>query len=322
MKLSDSILIIVSKIIRKYSDLIGTSILCKVINSVMTRFGLQRFFIRLLMRLGAQPIVTAKMKDKTSMLVDLRTNTEYGAFFNGEYDSDLIRVIRLLLNPDYYFLDIGANIGFYSVAIGAYMKSKESSGRVVAFEPMDANFNRLLDNLKVNDLGSYCLAYNIGLSNQSGDSKIVLRQDFLDGSDTGNCSISINEKVDFGFNKKPIKLERLDNFWAELFEEYLKIDIIKMDIEGHEDFCLEGGQKVLKEYRPTILMEVNKPYYETRSVNIDERFLPLIPEKYSIFRQSDAKWRSLDSFNECSNIDNVFLVPRERLNLDPYKIFS
>lgn len=321
MKLSDIILLNVSSITRKFSNSFGRGRFYRLLLSVMIRLRLQRTFIRVMLKLGAKQIVTAKMRDKTTMLVDLRTNTESSAFFSGEYDSDLIGVIRRLLNPDYYFLDIGANIGFYSVAIGAFIKSNESSGRVIAFEPMNANLKRLLNNLKANNLDSFCQAYNIGLSNQSGDSEIILREDFLDGSETGNCSISINDEIDSGFDKEPIKLERLDKFWPEVIGEQ-KIDMIKMDIEGHEDFCLEGGQKVLKENRPTILMEVNKPYYEARGVDMDQRFLPLIAERYSIFRKSGAKWECIESFNQCSIIDNVFLIPQERLNLDQYKIFS
>lgn len=321
MKLSHFILLNISCITRKFSNYFGTSRFYQLLLSVMTRLGLQRKFIRVMLILGAQPIVAAKMKDKTTMLVDLRSNTEFSAFFNGKYDLDLIGVIRHLLNVDYYFLDIGANIGFYSVAIAAFMKSKESSGQVIAFEPMDANFNRLLENLKFNNLGSYCSAYKIGLSNQTIDSQIILREDFQDGSNTGNCSISINDEIDHGLTKKPIKLERLDKIWSEVSGEQ-KIDIIKMDIEGHEDFCLEGSQHVIKEHRPTILMEVNKPYYKARGVDMDERFLPLMAERYSIFCKSDTRWMCIDSFNQCSNIDNVFLIPQERLNLNPYKIFS
>ena len=320
MKLANYLLLNLSNITKIISK-IGTGRFYRLLLSVMIKLGVRRLFFKVMFKLGANPIVTAKMKDKTAILVDLRTKTEFSSFFTGEYDSDLISVIRHLLKPDYTFLDIGANIGFYSVAIGAFIKSKESAGQVIAFEPMDNNFNRLLENLKLNNLGSYCLAYNIGLSNQTVESQIVLREDFLDGSDTGNCSISINEKIDFGLTKKPIKLERLDKFWKELKVEQ-KIDIIKMDIEGHEDFCLQGGQQVLKEHRPTILMEVNKPYYFARGVKLDECFFPLIPERYSIYHQSNAKWVRIDSFNDCNNIDNVFLIPNERLTIHSFKIFN
>jgi len=57
-----------------------------------------------MLKLGAKQIVAAKMRDKTTMLVDLRTKTESGAFFSGEYDSNLIGVIFRLLDTGLYFL--------------------------------------------------------------------------------------------------------------------------------------------------------------------------------------------------------------------------
>ncbi len=95
-----------------------------------------------MLRLGANPIVLAKMKDGTSMLVDLRTNTEVDAFYKGKYDPVLIDCIRRLLGAESYFLDIGANVGFYTVAIATTLKAKGGSGKVIAFEPFKGNYKR------------------------------------------------------------------------------------------------------------------------------------------------------------------------------------
>ena len=56
-----------------------------------------------------------------------------------------------------------------------------------------------------------------------------------------------------------------------------------MDIEGHEDYYLKGAQQTLEKYRPTILMEVAKPYYEVRNINLDDTFFPLIPKNYLVY---------------------------------------
>ena len=57
-----------------------------------------RLFNEVMLNLGAQPIVTAKMKDGTFMRVDLRTNTEFNAYYRGEYNSDLIRIVCSLFD--------------------------------------------------------------------------------------------------------------------------------------------------------------------------------------------------------------------------------
>ena len=85
---------------------------------------------------------------------------------------------------------------------------------------------------------------------------------------------------------------------------------------------MRGGQGVLNRFRPSILMEVNKPYYEARGVDLDEIFLPLLPENYIIYRLRDAAFSAIDSLHDCRFIDNVFIVPAERLGHPRFAIFA
>ena len=281
-----------------------------------------KHFNRLFLALGAEPKVKTKMDDGTEMFVDLSTKTERISFYTGQYDPKLIEITQKLFNADHCFMDIGANIGYYSVSISQFIRSKNSQGRVISFEPFEGNFKRLSRNIETNKLNYICSLNHIGLSNKSEESQITLREDFRHGSSTGNASIPTSNSMDEGFKLSPIKLERLDDVWNKNYRDYGIIDFIKMDIEGHEDFCLEGGQKTINTFRPTILMEVNKPYYEARGVSLDERFFPLIPENYKIFNQNGFKWNSIESLNECKVLDNVFLIPIEKLDHKEYTFFE
>ena len=274
-----------------------------------------RLYDTLLLNQKINPMATANMKDGTQILVDLRSNTEVGAFYFGHYDTNLINTISSIINPNANFLDIGANIGFYTIAIANIQKKMNGCGRVIAFEPFCNNYQRLLKNIEENNLDEKCLAYNLGLSNESTNKTLVLREDFENGSQTGNASIAIDQVYDRDFTKIHIYLETLDNIYQDLTEE---IDIIKIDIEGHEDFCLKGSQETIRIYRPVLLMEVNKPYYKARRVNIDELFFPLFPKEYSIFAYISGTWKRIESFSKLGTIDNVFVVPNERLDLDKY----
>ena len=213
-------------------------------------------------------------------------------------------------------------MAFIQFQLEKKIRVKKGKGKVISFEPFEGNFNRLIDNLNLNNLEDYCSANRIGLSNESLDTFIVLREDFKNGSGTGNASIQINEKIESKFEKVAIKLEKLDDFWNKHYGVSNQISLIKMDIEGHEDLCLAGGAKIIEKHRPTILMEVNKPYYAARGVKLDEVFLPLIPERYSFFLMIKQKWKQIYTFEECSIIDNVFLIPNEKIKLDNYKIFK
>ena len=122
MNLADIILNAASGITRNIPYFRGLGRLYRALNAVA-------------IKLGVQPLVTAKMKDGTTMLVDLRSNTELDVYYRGEYDSGLIEIISSMFRPDYYFLDIGANVGFYTISISALIRSKGGSGQVIAFEP-------------------------------------------------------------------------------------------------------------------------------------------------------------------------------------------
>lgn len=271
-----------------------------------------RPFARAMVRLGAKPLVRAKMRDGTTLLVDLSTHTQLDSFFLGTYDSRFIKAICALLEPSDCLLDLGANIGFYTVAIANYQRQTGATGRIVAFEPLPGNFVRLSENISLNGLDSRCTAFNYGLSDAATEGLITLREDFARGSSTGNASIPTSESFDQGFARVPIALKRLDDVWPEAGVGLGRIGVIKMDIEGHEDCCLQGGQATIHEHRPCIFMEVNKPYYTARNVEIDSRFWPLIPPGYGVFRPEQERWVPLTSFDQCRKVDNVFLIPDEK----------
>lgn len=277
---------------------------------------------KLALAFGHDSNVVSEMKDGTKMLVDLSTRTERMSFYTGKYDSFFIQTIKSLLQVDSCFLDIGANIGFYTIAIGNYLKEINSEGKVISFEPFEGNFKKLSENLKLNALEDYCFLNAYGLSNETTETEITLREDFKHGSNTGNAAIKTNVEMDKGFKVSPIQLKVLDEVWIKEFDHLGTIDIIKMDIEGHEDFCLKGGKKTIEKHRPSILMEVNKHYYEARKIELDSTFLKLIPENYKIYKPHNSKWIQISSLNECTRIDNVVLIPEEKLKNKGYDMFN
>lgn len=272
-------------------------------------------------KLGAPSLVTAKMKIGTQVIVDLSTQTERYAYYTGYYDRELFDIVTQLYDPARCFLDVGANIGFYTTFAGHLIQSANSGGQVLAFEPFPGNFARLQENIALNQLGDRCLAVNLGLSDAEGECTITLREDFFSGSKTGNAAIATDQDFDAGYDTTTIQLTALDLVWAGYAKPDSKLDFVKLDIEGHEDFFLRGGEQTLAAHRPTILMEVNKPYYEARKVDLDTIFQPLIPKDYRIMRPLDGGFSRIESLHDCRFIDNVFLVPSERLAEPRFALF-
>jgi len=276
----------------------------------------------LMLKLGATPIVVSEMRDGTRVIVDLSTRTERDCFYTGLYDANLIELLKQMLQDNSTFSDVGANIGFYSVAISNAIYKTNKKSKVLSFEPYEGNFKRLQKNIEMNNFGGICRAHNFGLSDTTKTTEITLREDFKNGSSTGNASVITGGFIDKGFRRTEIKLKTLDDVWDKNYKSYPKLDLIKLDIEGHEDFFLKGANGVIQKHRPTLLMEINKPYYESRGVDLDDIFMPLIPKDYLIFRENNKVWGRLESLHECKKMDNVFIVPKEKLANSGYHIFN
>lgn len=305
-----------NKVLFRFSNFTKNYARSKFMRKVYKRFNW------LMLKMGANPIVTAKMEDGTSVIVDLSTRTERDCYYTGLYDSELTALLKSMFQSNSTFLDVGANIGFYSVALSNYIKTIGLDSKVLSFEPFEGNFKRLNKNIELNDLESICLPNKYGLSNETKTTEITLREDFKNGSKTGNAAIPTGDDFDKGFTRSKIKLKKLDKIWNTDFSIYPKIDLIKADIEGHEDFFLKGAKTIIEKHRPTILMEINKPYYVSRGVDLDGVFMPLIPENYIVYREDHTNWIKVKSLHNCGKVDNVFIVPKEKLGLKGYEIFQ
>ena len=109
-----------------------------------------------------------------------------------------------------------------------------------------------------------------------------------------------------------------------------KIDIIKVDIEGHEDYFMKGAKETLRTHRPIILTEVNKPYYETRKNSLDEIFFPIIPPNYKIFKFEEGLenivkklgFEIKEKFPHLLNIPEILNLPKPNYSkmLTPYLV--
>ncbi len=278
-----------------------------------------RFFNRLFLMLGAPPLAQARLDDGTILRVDLRTRTETTAYYQGHYERDLLDTVLRLYDCDTDFLDIGANIGFYAVPIAASIKRRSGSGRIWAFEPFLGNCKRLRANLALNDLTALVEVCEFGLSDRDRDAVLILREDFALGAETGNASLAISAEFDRGFATTRVALRALDSADGTAPRAGVPIGFVKIDVEGHKDACLQGAVRTFAAHRPTILMEVNKPYYRARGVDLDTRIRPLIPSDYAIFRHRASAWQRVDSLDACASIDNVFCVPGDKLRLDRYR---
>ncbi len=152
------------------------------------------------------------------------------------------------------FVDIGANIGIYS------LYAAKKGIKTISIEPDALNFALLNMNIKNNNFGKLIKAYSIALHNEEGFSELNLQK-----MQWGGALSSFNNQKDQ--YEKLFKSDfsqgcygyKLDNCIVKLSP---KVNHIKIDVDGNENLILQGGVKTLSmESLKSLLIELD----ETRS---------------------------------------------------------
>jgi len=211
------------------------------------------------------------------------------------WEPESTSVIRNLVKPGNVVLDIGANIGYYTVIMS---KIVGETGKVLSFEPTKHFFDVLQHTVEINKLKNVAL-YDFGLSDKNVVSEISIGEHsatihwLKDSPRNGGTPLSVEQ----------ISLKRLDDVINSLNID--KIDFIKIDVDGHEPAFLEGALETLKKYKPTILMEIDHQHYRKAGYVAWDFYNKLREKGYHIYSEKDmSEYLNEDSFLvECGNFN-------------------
>lgn len=158
------------------------------------------------------------------------------------------------------FLDIGANIGFYTLFAS---RRVGPTGRVFSFEPDPMTFESLERSVALNRY-TWTRCVNVALSNRSGEIP------FYTVSDGSAHSLvpEIERRADRYSGKVPVRVARLDDLVREGVLDAPRIDLVKIDVEGEEERTVEGMLGTLERFgHPRVWAEVRGPRGSTRAPN-------------------------------------------------------
>jgi len=258
-----------------------------------------------LLAAGAEPMAVAKMAAGHSLMLDTRNRSYCWALFLGIYNDAFFNRLLEFLQPGGVVLDVGANIGFGTIPFA--ISAKQRGASVVAFEPFHHNAELIRKNLRLNKVEEIVTIIEAGLSSTPHEAELLLGDDFKQGANVGNAVVAEGDLYDAP-NRVTIWLETLDGLWPTLGNP--RIDIIKVDIEGHEDRFLEGAVKTLATFRPVIMMEVNRWFYQKRGLDFDTLIPSLMPSGYRIYSANLTEIKNLADWNEA----DVLFIPEEKMS--------
>jgi FkbM family methyltransferase len=169
----------------------------------------------------------------------------HGVEFGACHETDEWEIVRSLVRPGATVVDVGANIGWYSVRLARLC----GCARVLGFEAAPETFERLTANIRRNECGGSVNAFCLALANESGGHVALTR-----GLGTGNHIV--HGASDAGVRLQRVRVETLDGFLAG--RDVSELDFVKVDIEGGELNFVRGARETLRCHRPTVMMEVEE----------------------------------------------------------------
>jgi FkbM family methyltransferase len=169
-----------------------------------------------------------------------------GPYLFGDYEPATTALIRRLVRPGDVTFDVGANFGWYSALLARLVAGR---GEVHAFEPVPALARLARETLSLS--GSPPVTLNpVALGRESGMTTIYT----FAGLPHGHASLSDLGRADASSHECPITT--LDEYAGE--RDIARVDLIKVDVEGHERDVFLGGRTILsRPDAPIVAFEVN-----------------------------------------------------------------
>ncbi len=176
--------------------------------------------------------------------LDLQTEKDY---WLGTYEMDLQAAIQQYCAKGMVIYDVGANIGYISLL---FAKVIGETGKVLAFEPLPANFQRLTVNIAMNELGSCISCFQAAVVDKTGSTSFLVHQSGAMGKAQGSLGREENY-----LSKITVPAIALDDF---IFSQgHPNPHVIKMDIEGGEVLAIQGMKRTLSEIKPLLFLEIH-----------------------------------------------------------------
>ncbi len=215
-----------------------------------------------------------KRFDGFSMYLDLQDHgISRTLAIAGGREQDQVAIMRRELGDGMAVVDIGSNVGYYPLLASTLVGS---SGKVYSAEPSPQNFELLTRNIELNSLSNVIQAFPVGISNETGKATFYLHRQ-------ANLH-TLNPEKHHDFKTPP----RFDELQIDIvaITDFMRgkepVNLIRMDIEGHEVEVLEGLALAVSEdgASPSVLFENHFPKYDNDEHSMRTQLLRLFELGY------------------------------------------
>jgi len=170
-------------------------------------------------------------------------STDIGAeiLVTGQFERNAIAQCANFIGHDGIVVDVGANIGIHTVHFAGMVRS----GKVISFEPSRATFANLLENVKHL---TNVIPVNLALSDSTS------LQAFFVAADDAYSGLNDTKRKAI-LRQEPIVCVKADDILLAILQN-LRVDLVKIDVEGAELQVLSGMREFIVTHKPVIFCEI------------------------------------------------------------------
>jgi FkbM family methyltransferase len=174
---------------------------------------------------------------------EYRETLGYVTLIEGGFEAVELETARSFARPGTTAIDVGANVGIYSLVMAAAVGSE---GCVFSIEPDPANAVRLKANLALNAIHNTTVVQAAAAETEG---PITLQL----SDDPAYHSLFAPKQARRIVGAEAVSGLRIDRIWKEAGTP--TVSIMKVDVEGAELTVLKGSRELLKINHPTLLLE-------------------------------------------------------------------
>lgn len=212
--------------------------------------------------------------------------------------------VRANLKPGDVFLDIGANIGWFTMLASTIVGER---GHVHSFEPRKPTVDYLRRSVEANSLSGLVTVYEAGLADRDGDWHLAWAEGTANPG--SSCLVESGSEA-ANLQTLAIRLKALDNLAVE------KVDFIKIDIEGAEMLAMKGGSKTIARNRPIVMSELHPKQLQIVSGVSPAEYIGWFRQQgYRIFLLEADRNDELDDFPRflSKELVNIVCIPTDKV---------
>ena len=240
--------------------------------------------------------------------VDTSELISWYLYWFGDYEPEVNWVLDELLTEEDVCVDVGANIGVYTLIMAKCVK------KVISIEPHPEYYKKLIYNVKINKF-SNVKTFNIAITKFNGSSNLYAPNDNM-----SNKTATL-ENVTKHIPDQSLQFSVKTKTFDTIFNMEKKINFIKIDADWHDASIIISGLETIKKLRPIIMFEDLATTKGHEDWDIKEKNAKEYNYVYEILGKNQYSFYLVDNkkliirTDTVNNLQNTLAVPNEKINI-------